>query len=91
MSCHAIGSADQKQRHVRDCQGPFGLRGKVDVTGRIQQRQRKRSGLHPGHLREDRNAPLPLQLMGIQKCISMIHSSCLADRAAQIRQISKLI
>ena len=84
VSRHAVRSADQKQRHISDGQRTLCLRGKIYMAGRVQQRQCHAAGLHPGHLRKNRNSAFALQFVGIKKGIPMVHSSCPADRTAQI-------
>ena len=84
MALHAVGAADHQDGVVQHLQRPLHLRGEIHVPRRIQQRYLHLAQRQHRLLGEDGDAPLPLQLEGVQKGVLMVHPPQLPDAAGGI-------
>ena len=82
----AVGAVDDQNRAVQHRHGPLRLRSEVHMARRIHQGDVQIYGLHQRQLGEDGNAPAPLQRMGIQKGVPVIHPPQLPPGAGHIEQ-----
>ena len=73
MRLHTVRSADHQHRIIQHRHYPLHFRGKIRVTGGIQQGYPGLLRGKPGLLGKNGNAPRPLQTMGIQIGVLMVH------------------
>ena len=84
MALDPVGAADHQHRIVQHLDRPLGLRRKIHMAG----------GVQPGNLGipcaeqslfgKNRDAPGPLQAVGVQEGIPVIHPPQLADGAGAV-------
>ena len=86
MGLYTVGAADHKDRRVQNGHDPFRLRGKVHMPRCVHQRQIQLLRRNKGLLGKDRDATLPLQAVGIQKSITVIHPTQLPPGTAAVQQ-----
>ena len=83
---HPVGAADHQDGAVQHLEGALHLSGEIHVSRRVQQ-----GDLHPLQgehrlLGEDGDAPLPLQRLGVQKGVLVVHPSQLLQPPAVVEQ-----
>ena len=81
-----VRAADDQDPYVHGGHGPLGLAGQIRMARGIQKGQLQLVRPEPGLLGEDGDAPLPLQGMGIQKGIPMVHPAQLPEHAGAKQQ-----
>ena len=84
MALDAVGTGNHQNGVIQHLQGTLHLGGKVHMAWGVHQRD-----LHLGQgqdrlFGENGNAPLPLQIVVVQKGILVIHPAQLIDAAAQV-------
>ena len=84
VALHAIAAADDEHRVVKHRERALHLGGKVDVAGRIEQRDLRFAGGEHGLLCKDRDAALALERVGIEKGVAMVHAPELAQCAGSV-------
>ena len=84
MSLDTVGAADDQYRIIQHLQRPLHLRGKIHMARRVQKRVLRFSEREFRLLGEDRNSSCPLQFIGVQKRVPVIHTAQLPDRSGQI-------
>ena len=85
MSLYAISAADDQDRVIQYLQGPFHLRRKVHMPRSIQKCHFLFSQFYLSLFGKDCDSPLPFQVIGVQKCILMVHTPWFSDTARQIQ------
>lgn len=73
MSLDAVGAADDQNGVIQDLKGALHLRREIHVSRGVQKGESQVPAWQPGLLGEDGNAPRPLQAVGIQKGVLVIH------------------
>ena len=86
MRLNAVGAADDQDRAVQNGHGALGLGGEIHVPRRVYQRHGQVLRLKARLLGKDGNAPLTLQIMGIQKRIPMVNPSQRASCPGAVQQ-----
>ena len=82
MPLNPVRAADDQHRIVQHLQDPLHLRRKIHMPRRIQERDVQIFPREHRLLGEDRDPPLPLQLISVQKRIAVIHPAHAPDAAA---------
>ena len=80
MALDAVGAADDQDGVVHHLQSALGLGGKVHMAGGVQQRQLGAGQFQHRLLGKDRDAPRPLQRVGVEKGVPMVHPPQFAQR-----------
>ena len=84
VGLHTVGAADDQHRAVQHLQRPLHLCRKVHMTRGIQNLKLHIIYGQAGLLGKDGDPPLPLQAVGIQKGVPVIHPAQLAQLAAPV-------
>ena len=84
MALDAVGAADDQNGIVHHLQGPLRLGGKVHVPRGVQQGQLGLRQPQQRLLGKDGDAPGPLQRVGVQKSVPMVHPAQLAQHPRPI-------
>ena len=84
VALHAVAAADDEYRVVEHRERALHLGGKVDVAGRIEQRDLRFAGGEHGLLCKDRDAALALERVGIEKGVAVVHAPEFSQRAGGI-------
>ena len=71
----AVGAADDQHRAIQYRHHSFRFRGKIHMPRGIHQGQGQLFRGKQGLLGENGDAPLPFQIVGVQKCVAVIHPS----------------
>ena len=86
MGLYPVHPADHQHRHVQRLEGALGLGGEIHVTRGVQQGQLQRRGADHRLLGKHGDAPGPLDGIGIQKGVPVIHPAHFSDGAARVEQ-----
>ena len=73
MGLNPVGAADDQHRAVQHRHSPLRLRGEIHMARGVNEDDLPAGRLQNGLLGKNRNAPGPLQLMGVQKRVLMVH------------------
>ena len=84
MALYAVGPADNQNGAVQHLERALHLAGKIHVARGVQQRHLHRGQGKDRLLGEDGDAPLPLQGVGIQEGVLMVHPAQLTQGAAEV-------
>ena len=84
MALHAVGAADDEHGVVKHLQGAFGLGGKIDVSGRVEQIEDGVAVVEHSLLGKNGDAALALQRVGVQKGVLVVNAAELADVARAV-------
>ena len=79
-----VSGTDHQDGAVQHLQGPLRLGGEVHVSRGVHQGQLQVPPAQDGLFGIDGDAPLPLQLLGVQKGVPVVHPAQAADVARQI-------
>ena len=82
----AVGAGDHQNGAVQNGQAPLRFRGKVYMAGGVHQSDVPPGGGEPGLLGENGDAPGPLQIVGVQVGIAVIHPAQSPPGAGGIEQ-----
>ena len=74
MGLDAVCAADDKHRAVQDLQRAFRLSGKIRMPGSVQKRHLPVRKRESGLFGENGDASLPLQAVGVQEAVPMVHA-----------------
>ena len=85
MGLHAACSADHQHRLIQHLHAALRLSGKVHMARRVQQRHRMPLQPDLGLLGENGDAPLPLQTVGVQKAVPVIHPAQLFNFSRKVQ------
>ena len=86
MALYAVHAVYYQYRIVKHLKGTLHFRRKIHMARSIQKRDLHLFCFQPRLLGKYSNSPFPLQLISIQKGISMIHSSQLSYFSAKIKK-----
>ena len=86
MGLNAVGAGDQQDGAVQNGHGPLGLGGEVHVARSVHQGHIQIGGGDQGLLGKDRNAAAPLQIVGVEIGVPVIHPAQSPPGAAAIQQ-----
>ena len=81
-----VGGADDQDGVVQHLEGALHLGGEVHMAGGVQEGDRQRRGLEQGLLGEDGDAPVPLQGVGVQIGVPVVHPSQGGDGPGGVEQ-----
>ena len=84
MGLHAVKTADDEHRAVEHAERPLRFRGKVHMPRRVHQRDGVLWQFDNGLLGEDRNAPLTLQAVGVEKAVAVIDAPQLPQPSGEV-------
>ena len=79
-----VSGADHQDGAVQHLQSPLRLGGEVHMSRGVHQSQLQVPPAQDGLFGIDGDAPLPLQLLGVQKGVPVVHPAQAADVARQI-------
>ena len=80
-------AVNHQHGHIQRQQGPLGLGGKVHMAGGVDQGKMPVINCKAGLPRKHGNAPLPLNLVGIQRGIAMVHPARAANGPCLVQQL----
>ncbi len=86
MGLDPVGGADDQDGVVQHLEGALHLGGEVHMAGGVQEGDRQRRGLEQGLLGEDGDAPVPLQGVGVQIGVPVVHPSQGGDGPGGVEQ-----
>ena len=81
-----VGGGDHQDGVVQHLEGAFHLRGEVHVAGGVQEGHRHSLGAEQGLLGEDGDAPGPLQVVGVQVGVPVVHPAQGGDGPGGVQQ-----
>jgi ABC-type glucose/galactose transport system permease subunit len=84
MALNSVGSAYNKDRIIKNLQGSFSFRGKINVTGGIKQGYFRIGNIHYRLCGKDRYSPVTLYFIRIKKGVAVVNSSEPADLSGSI-------
>ena len=84
MALDAVGAADDQDGVIQHLERPLHFRGEVHVARGVQQCHRPFPQGEHRLLGEDGDAPLPLQVVGVQEGVLVVHPSQLPYRPRPI-------
>ena len=84
MALYPVGAADDKDCVIQDAENPLHLARKINMPRCVQQGDPPFPHRQLRLLGKDRDSPVTLLHVGIQKGISVIHTSQLPDLSACI-------
>ena len=85
VGLHAVGPADDQHRVVQNLHCPLRLGGKIRVARGVQQIHRALFQRHDGLFGKNGDPPLPLQQVGVQIAVPVIHPAQLFDLAREVQ------
>ena len=86
VGLNAVGTGNHQHRAVQNGHGPFRLGGEIHVTGCIHQGDFSIFRLQQSLLGENGNASGPLQIVGVQIGIAVIHTAQCAPGTGAVKQ-----
>ena len=92
VALHALRAGDDQHRHVQHGQRALHLAGKIDVAGRVHQRDAHRLPILTRQiegrlLAEDRDAARTLERMSVHERVAVVHAASPAQQAAAHKQL----
>ena len=81
-----VGGGDHQDGVVQHLEGALHLRGEVHVAGGVQEGHRHFLGAEQGLLGEDGDAPGPLQVVGVQVGVPVVHPAQGGDGPGGVQQ-----
>ena len=85
VGLHAVGPADDQHRVVQNLHCTLRLGGKIRVARGVQQINPAVHQRHDGLFGEDGDPPLPLQPVGVQVAVPVVHPAQLFDLAREVQ------
>ena len=86
MALDSVGAADDQNGIVQHPHGPLRLAGEVHVARRIQKGDGGLPQRQDGLLGKDGDAPLPLDGVGVQKSVLVVHPAQTTERPTPVEQ-----
>ena len=86
VSLNAVGAADDQNGAVQHLKGPLRLGGEVHMARGVDQLQFRVPHGQPGLLGEDGDAPVPLDGVGVQKGVPVVHPAQPAQHPGAVQK-----
>ncbi len=86
MPLHTVRAADDEDRVVEHLKCALRLRGEIDVSRRVEQRDVRVAAIHHSLLGKDGDAALAFERLGVQKGVAVIDAAEHAQRARGVQK-----